>query len=83
MTSTEEIERIVALIHPLLAGQPAAVQGFVLADLLATWLVGHVIPEDAPATDLLRERLIKIHIKTVRKIVPLNAARLWAESERR
>jgi hypothetical protein len=76
----EEVERIVASIHPLLVGQAPQVQGAALADLLATWVAGHIILGDAPETDALRRRLVEMHIEMVRKLVTLNAARLWAES---
>jgi hypothetical protein len=53
-------------IHPLLAGHHPAVQGAALADLLATWLAGFE-PD-------LRDTLLDAHIRTVRELIPINAA---------
>jgi hypothetical protein len=51
-------------VKPLLAGHPPEVQGAVLADLLAIWLVGH-----APA---LREQMLALHIEMVRELIEPN-----------
>lgn len=58
-------------LWPLLAGKPPAVQGAALADLLATWLAGHV-SEDPALTDKLRAVLLAEHIATVKKLIPIN-----------
>jgi len=52
-----------------LAGRPAEIQGAVLADLLATWLIGHRVPGDPEAQAAMREELLQLHIATVRKLV--------------
>jgi hypothetical protein len=65
--SPEELQKqtevLVELIKPVLGGKPPAVQGVVLADLMAMWLAGHV-----PSAE---EELIAAHLTAVRKLVPL------------
>ena len=58
------VREIVERIRPILAGHHPAVQGAVVADLLAIWLAGHQAD--------LREALLENHIDKVRKLVPPN-----------
>ena len=74
MINPRAVEPIVAAISPLLAGHPSPIQGAVLADLLATWLAGHIILGDPAGTDALRERLLAFHLVAVRELIPINAA---------
>jgi hypothetical protein len=67
------IETLTDEIKPVLAGHPASVQGAVLADLLAIWLAGHVIPSDDVETAKFREDLLQSHLAIVRKLIPVNA----------
>lgn len=60
-------------IRPLLAGKPAEVQGAALADLLAMWLAGHIMPDDPEGTRELRETILAGHIDAVRELIPVNA----------
>jgi hypothetical protein len=69
----ERVHRLLGQIAPILGGHPSPVQGAVLADLLATWLAGHIVEESSSRTDALREELLAFHLKTVRKLVPVNA----------
>jgi len=55
---------LVDRIRPILAGNHPAVQGAVLADLLALWLAGH------PAE--FREALMALHIDKALQLVPIN-----------
>jgi hypothetical protein len=73
-TLLRDVSPLVDRIRPLLAGHEPAVQGAVLADLLAIWLAGHLYPGDAAATAELREDVLRMHIEAVRALVPLNAA---------
>jgi hypothetical protein len=59
-------------IGPLLAGYPPQVQGAALADLLATWLAGHVTP-DRSSTNGLRRDILDQHLRAVRELVAENA----------
>jgi hypothetical protein len=61
-----EVEAIANAICPLLAGRKPRVQGAALADLVATWLKGHVIEDDPQATAELRKTLLVAHMKFVR-----------------
>lgn len=74
MDGTEtEIVELVLRIRPLLAGCASRVQGGALADLLAIWLAGHIVPDNKRETDRLREEILRLHIRIVRKLVPVNA----------
>lgn len=61
---TDLVERM----RPILAGNHPAVQGAVLADLVAIWLAGH------PAE--LRGELFTLHIVKALELVPINVAAL-------
>ena len=77
MDDSDLPDRIVALvgaIRPLLSGQPPEVVGPVLADLLATWIGGHIFKDDPKATAQLHQELLHNHIKIVDQLVPVNAA---------
>ncbi len=73
------IADIVERIRPILAGHPSAIQGTILADCLATWLAGHLIPGDAEATRKLRDDLLATHLETVAELVPLHARMIGTE----
>jgi hypothetical protein len=60
------VAEIVDGIRPLLGGQHPAVQGAVIADLLAIWLAGH--DHD------IREALLDSHLGHVRELIPVNVA---------
>src|SRR5262249_47615098 len=64
--------RVFELIRPELTGKPRNVQGAVLADVLAIWLAGHIVPGDKKATDALREDLLKTHLQQVRTLVEIS-----------
>lgn len=68
MSDAKTVEPIVEKICPLLAGHPPEIQSAVLADLLAMFLAGHQ-GADAPA---LREEILRLHIATVRDLIPVN-----------
>lgn len=59
-------------IHPMLAGIGPALQGAVLADLLATWIAGH-----PPG---VREEMLTFHLGMVRKLIPVNARAIAARA---
>ena len=62
-----------ALIRPMLAGHHSFVQGAALADLVAIWIVGHLVEGDPAATAALRAELMARHSKAVADLVPINA----------
>ena len=74
------VSDLVKQIGPILHGHNPAVQSAVLADLLATWLAGHMSSDPGK----FREELLADHIKLVRKLIPVNekmiVARVRAES---
>lgn len=71
-----EVFRLVESIGQVLTGRDPAIQSAVLADLLATWLAGHIAVGDDRATKRLRERLLSEHIKLVRRLLPVNHGRI-------
>jgi hypothetical protein len=81
MTPREEATAVVWLGDQMragLAGKPSQVQSAVLADLLATFLAGHIMVGDEEATNAVREEHLGLHIELVRKLIPVNF-RLYIE----
>lgn len=74
MPGMDDVETLAKAIKPLLAGKSPAIQGAVLADLLALWLAGHVVPGDPAAAEELRAELLARHVRAVIRLVP-HAAR--------
>ena len=72
----KEVGDLVQKVAPLFADRPAPIQGAALADLLAIWLAGHVVPGQATATENLRADLLVMHLETVAKLVHVNARRM-------
>lgn len=70
------IVRLLDRVTPLFAGHPPAVQGAVLAELLALWLAGHAAEGDQAQTDQLRQDLLAAHLASVRELIPLHDARI-------
>lgn len=80
MDGTEaQIVELVERIRPLLADHAARVQGGVLADLLAIWLAGHIVPNDQRETDKLREEILRLHVQIVHQLIPPNARAIHGE----
>lgn len=64
----DEMNRTVGQIRPLLAGKGSAVQGAILAELVAMYLAGHL-----PA---LRKGLLELHVRTACEMIPLHHERI-------
>jgi hypothetical protein len=69
-------------IRPLLAGQPPGQVGAALAELLATWLAGHVVKDDEDATHALWAKLLGQHIAVVVRLTEVSARRMKAREGR-
>jgi hypothetical protein len=69
----DQVHDLLREIGYLLTGRPPEVQGAVLADLLATWLAGHVDRKSHGRTKQTRKLLLEMHLEAVRKLVPENA----------
>ena len=69
----EEINEIVGVIKPVLAGRQAPITSAVLAELLSMWLAGHFVAGEREETERLRETLLKAHCELVRDLTELNA----------
>jgi hypothetical protein len=81
MTSrTPEVHALVEAIRPFFIGQRGETVGDALADLVSIWLAGHVIPDDLQLSHRVQERLLRRHMKTVRRLIPVN---YWTEIEPR
>lgn len=68
-------------VSKALAGRDPMIQGAVLADLVAIWLAGHIVPTDKDLTNKLREDLLAVHVEHVRKLIPVNEAMLMDRIE--
>lgn len=68
----DEAMALVGAIRLLLKGRGPGVQGAVLADLLATWLAGHVARGDPKATKRIREEALALHLRGVRALIEPN-----------
>ena len=74
MALVEKIRPVLeAHVFPLLKRHPPEMQGAVLADLLAIWLAGHHVPNDAGATRTMRAELLAMHCSQVRFLTSTNA----------
>ena len=79
---TADVEMMVNQIRPLLSGKSPPLIGAALANLLATWLASHTTfdkREDAG----LREKMLAMHVKMVRAMIPLEHLRIHAEAAKR
>ena len=72
----EAVNQLTASVSELLAAQPAAVVGCVLADLTATWIAGHVAEGDQAETDQARLTLLRLQIGMIVRLIPANAERI-------
>ncbi len=77
MTDEPELspERIVALskkIAEVFEGEHSLVIGGVLADLTAIWLAGHSDERGAAETKRVREHMLKVQTKMVRRLIGPN-----------
>ena len=80
----EDVAKAAELIDEiggLLWGYGPDMQGAILADLLAMWLAGHLVPGDKAATKKAREALLQEHIKCVRELIPENEKEILARME--
>ena len=62
--AAEQVDKVKMLtdrISPILHGHNPEIQGAVLAELLATWLAGHVVPGDRMQTILARQFIPRAH----------------------
>lgn len=65
---------LVAQIRPILAGHDPGVQGAVLGELVALYLVGHR-PD-------IRDEMLTLHAELVRALIPIAEREVFAERER-
>ena len=58
-------------IAPILAGQPAELQGAVVSDLAAIWIAGHRVENGRAEGDRMRAELLQMHAEHVRELVDI------------
>jgi hypothetical protein len=63
-------------IKAALSGKGAALQGALLADMVALWLAGHIVTDDEAASAAAREMILRDWLDTVWKLVPLAEAEI-------
>ena len=73
-TVPKQVFDLVEQIRPHFTGKEPGIVGAALADLLATLLAGH----QGEGKRELREELLRNHIGIVRKLIPINEARMLA-----
>jgi len=67
----EQADALLDRIKPILAGQPAELQGAVICDLTAIWIAGHRIEGDRAEGDQMRAELLAMHAEHVRELVEM------------
>ena len=67
----QHCDAIVDRIKPILAGQPAELQGAVINDLAAIWIAGHRMEGDRAEGDEMRAELLAMHAEHVRELVEM------------
>jgi hypothetical protein len=72
----EKVEHTVQHLAAELAGREPQMQGLILADLLATWLAGHIVRGRPAATDAMRMDLLLHHVEAVRRLIPIASQRI-------
>jgi hypothetical protein len=70
----DQVHDLVEAVSPFFVGKPAQVQGAALADLLAMWLAGHVDRDDPRNNQRAREKMLELHLRAVRALIPINYA---------
>lgn len=72
----EQSDEIVERIRPLLANKDPALQGMVLADLLAVWVAGHRCEAGQVETNQLRCAMMSEHLQCVARLTALYDAQV-------
>ena len=70
--TVQQVGDLTRRIAPILSGQSPPIIGGALAQLLASWLAGHVVVDDQKATDSLRSDLLDMHFEAVLSLIPMN-----------
>jgi hypothetical protein len=73
LLDTEALGKRVAA---LLSGHPPERQGAVLADMTATWVAGHIVPDDPKATYEMRRALLKMHFREIAHMIEFHHKRI-------
>jgi hypothetical protein len=65
-----KVIELVERIRPILAGNPSVIQGAVIGELTATWIVGHS-GETEKETTLVRAKLLAVQVQVITNLVNL------------
>lgn len=76
-----DVAALVDRVRPILAGKPSPLIGGVLADLVATWIAGHVMSGDVEKTGRLHANLLEHHTQMVRGLIIIHARMMGAKNE--
>lgn len=79
MSLGKDIDAVVDSIRPFLVGRDTGLQGAVLCELVAMHLAGHMGPDAAK----VRKMLLKLHVETVRRLIPIHEERILKHIRRR
>lgn len=74
LNDTLKAEALAKQCYPIFAGQDPVIVAAALAELLALLLAGHFDPGDPANTQAIRDGMLDLHIKTVKKLVPVMEA---------
>jgi len=69
---SDRADELLLQLYPLLRGEDPAVQGLVIADLMAKWLGGHRAD--------IRAQIMEPWFDTIRKMAKVVAERGWGET---
>jgi hypothetical protein len=74
-TKQEVVELSVKLmpLFQIIRNQHPAIQGSVLADLIATWIAGHFVENSVAETRRLRAEVLTDFLMTIERLVPILA----------
>ena len=75
-----EVATLVEELLPAVNGRSRFVAGATLADLVASWIASHYVPDDKPETRKVREELLKEHIRMVRHLMGVNAKMIGTDT---
>jgi hypothetical protein len=80
---TDEVVRLTEEIKPMLAGHKPEVQSAVLAELLATWVLGFQVPGNPKAGIEMQDKFLAGHLNLMMELIKCQQADAYKEVMRR
>jgi hypothetical protein len=68
----ERVDTVAMAMMEIMIGEQRAVQGAVLADLVALWIVGHSHRDGGDKTDKVRTAALSRFLEVVVRLIPIN-----------